>query len=51
MNKERLARAIRYFERAGLENCITVLEGDARKILPKLNSRFDFVFIDAAKGE
>ena len=51
MNKDRLARAIIYFKRAGIQKVITALEGDARKILPKLNSTFDFVFIDAAKGE
>ena len=51
MNKDRLSRALIYFERAGIEHCITGLAGDARKILPTLDSRFDFVFIDAAKGE
>lgn len=51
MNKERRARALKNFERAGLKNTITSLEGDARKILLTLDSRFDFVFIDAAKGE
>lgn len=51
MNKARLARALIYFGRAGIQNLITVLEGDARKILPKLALTFDFVFIDAAKGE
>jgi len=51
MNKDRLARALKYFERAGLQNVITALEGDARKILPTIESTFDYVFIDAAKGE
>ena len=51
MNKDRSARALKYFERAGLQSIITALEGDARKILPTLNSAFDFIFIDAAKGE
>jgi len=51
MNKDRSARALKYFERAGLHDCITLLEGNARKILPTLESTFDFVFIDAAKGE
>jgi len=51
MNKDRRARALNYFERAGLENRITALQGDARKILPTLETKFDFVFIDAAKGE
>lgn len=51
MNKDRRARALEYFERAGLQNRITALEGDARKILPGLDPMYDFVFIDAAKGE
>lgn len=51
MNKDRLARAVRYFERAELKEHITAIEGDARKILPDLASTYDFVFIDAAKGE
>ncbi|HWQ41497.1 MAG TPA: O-methyltransferase [Desulfosporosinus sp.] len=51
MNKDRLSRALKYFERADLQDCVTALVGDARKILPTLESRFDFVFIDAAKGE
>jgi predicted O-methyltransferase YrrM len=51
MNKDRLARAVQYFERAGLSEHITALEGDARKILPGLSATYDFVFIDAAKGE
>ncbi|SPF51470.1 O-methyltransferase family protein [Candidatus Desulfosporosinus infrequens] len=51
LNKDRSARALKYFDRAGLKGCITALEGDARKILPRLDSVFDFVFIDAAKGE
>lgn len=51
LNKDRLGRSIKYFERAGLQERITTLEGDARKILPTLDSKFDFVFIDAAKGE
>jgi len=51
MNKDRRARALIYIERAGLQNCITALAGDARKLLPTFDSTFDFVFIDAAKGE
>lgn len=51
LNKERSDRALIYFERAGLLSSITTLKGDARKILPTLESKFDFVFIDAAKGE
>lgn len=51
MNKDRRARALIYFERAGIQNIVTALEGDARKILPTIDSTFDFIFIDAAKGE
>ncbi len=51
MNKDRLARARVYLERAGLGDQVTALEGDARKILKNLDTMFDFVFIDAAKGE
>jgi len=51
MNKDRLTRARDYLERAGLRDQVTALEGDARKILTTLDSAFDFVFVDAAKGE
>lgn len=51
MNKDRRARALIYFERAGIQNIVTALEGDARKILPTIDATFDFIFIDAAKGE
>lgn len=51
MNKDRLFRAQEYIKRAELTNHVTALEGDARKILKTLDSMFDFVFIDAAKGE
>ena len=34
-----------------LENKINILVGDAVEILPKLNEKYDMVFIDAAKGK
>ncbi len=34
-----------------LENRIIILEGDAVEILPKLNNKYDMIFIDAAKGK
>lgn len=37
-------------EESGLEN-IKVLEGEAQKVLPELKDKFDFIFIDAAKGK
>lgn len=51
LNVGRQKRALAYFKRAGVEQLITSLGGDARKLLPALNSTFDFVFVDAAKGE
>lgn len=51
LNVDRAKRAIEYFKRAGIEEKIEVLFGDARRILPTLKGNFDFVFVDAAKGE
>lgn len=39
------------FKKLGLEDKITILEGDANTILPTLDGKFDFVFMDAAKGQ
>lgn len=38
-------------KKADLENTITVLEGDAEQILPGLAGQYDYIFIDAAKGQ
>lgn len=51
LNIDRAKRAIEYFKRAGIEDKIDVLFGDARRIIPALEGNFDFVFVDAAKGE
>ena len=39
------------FKRAGKEHQITLLEGDATEILKELTKPFDFIFMDAAKGQ
>ncbi len=39
------------FKRAEKEDVITLLEGDAMEILPTLQGTFDFIFMDAAKGQ
>jgi predicted O-methyltransferase YrrM len=39
------------FARAGKEQQITLLEGDAQDILPTLKEPFDLIFMDAAKGQ
>ncbi|MCR4611361.1 MAG: O-methyltransferase [Lachnospiraceae bacterium] len=39
------------FKRAGLDNKITLIEGDACDVLDTLDEKYDFVFMDAAKGQ
>lgn len=39
------------FKRAGKEQQITLLEGDAFEFLKTLEGPFDFIFMDAAKGQ
>lgn len=39
------------FKRAGIEDRVTFLEGDAVKIMGELEGPFDFIFIDSAKGQ
>ncbi|MHC4171074.1 MAG: O-methyltransferase, partial [Planctomycetota bacterium] len=34
-------------KKMGLDNTVTCIEGDALKTLPKLEGKFDFVFLDA----
>jgi len=39
------------FERAGMSDGITLLEGDAVELLPGLTGPYDMIFLDAAKGQ
>lgn len=39
------------FEKLGLTEQVTLLEGDAKDILPTLNGSFDFIFMDSAKSK
>lgn len=39
------------FRRAGKEEQITLLEGDALEIMRSLEGSYDFIFMDAAKGQ
>jgi len=38
-------------KKAGLEKTVTVIQGDALKVLPKMEGKYDFVFIDALKRD
>lgn len=35
----------------GYSNMIQIIKGEAEEILPNINDKFDFIFIDAAKGQ
>ncbi len=39
------------FKKDNMEHRITLLEGDATEILKELDGSFDFIFMDAAKGQ
>lgn len=39
------------FVRAGKENVIKLIEGDATKVLKELDGTYDFIFMDAAKAQ
>jgi predicted O-methyltransferase YrrM len=49
--EKRIPVARENFRRAGRENQICLLEGDAAQILAKLDGSYDFIFMDAAKGQ
>ncbi len=49
--EKRIPIARENIARAGKEQDITLLEGDARKILPTLTGDYDLIFMDAAKGQ
>lgn len=49
--EKRIPVAKENFRRAGKEDAITLLEGDAAEILHTLNDTYDFIFMDAAKGQ
>lgn len=46
-----IERAKENFKRLGVEDKITILQGDAAEVLPNLEDKFDFIFMDAAKGQ
>ena len=49
--EKRIPIAKENFRLAKREGQITLLEGDASEILAALNGNFDFIFMDAAKGQ
>ncbi|MEY8323957.1 O-methyltransferase [Lachnospiraceae bacterium 54-11] len=49
--EKRIPVALENFKRAGKEKDITLLAGDAAEILQSLAGTYDFIFMDAAKGQ
>ncbi len=47
----RIPLAREHFRLAGMEDAITLIEGDADEVLEQLSGTFDFIFMDAAKGQ
>lgn len=49
--EKRIPVARENFKKAGREKDITLLEGDATELLKGLTDTYDFIFMDAAKGQ
>lgn len=49
--EKRIPIARENFKRAGKEDRITLMEGDALEVMRSLEGPFDFIFMDAAKGQ
>ncbi len=49
--EKRIPIARENFRKAGREKQITLLEGDAAALLQELQGPYDFIFMDAAKGQ
>ena len=48
--EKRIPAALENFRRAGKEEKITLIEGDAAEVLKTLEGNYDFIFMDGAKG-
>ena len=49
--EKRIPIARENIRRAGKEDCITLIEGDALEVMAGLEPGYDFIFMDAAKGQ
>jgi len=47
----RIPLAKAHFAQAGMEERITLIEGDAQEVLHRLEGPYDLIFMDAAKGQ
>lgn len=49
--EKRIPIATENIKKAGYEDRINLIFGDAQDVLPTLNEQYDFIFMDAAKGQ
>ena len=49
--EEMLIKARENIKKAGLENTISIIAGDAQDVLMCLDKQYDMIFLDAAKGQ
>lgn len=49
--EDMIAKARENMKKAGLENTISIIAGDAEEVLRCLDKTYDMVFLDAAKGQ
>ncbi|WP_422487215.1 O-methyltransferase [Gudongella sp. DL1XJH-153] len=50
-NPEMIEKALEYFQESPYGDRIRIIEGDARETFPHLTKKYDFIFLDAAKGQ
>ena len=50
-SKDNIKLAVQFISRAKLQDRIKILEGDALVIMPKLEKKYDFIFLDADKQD
>jgi caffeoyl-CoA O-methyltransferase len=51
ISEKMVAESRANIKKAGLEKTVTIIQGDALKVLPKLEGKYDFMFIDAVKKD
>jgi predicted O-methyltransferase YrrM len=50
-SKDNIVLAKGYIKKSGVEEKIKILEGNAFEIMPQLEKKYDFIFLDADKNE
>ncbi|WP_066072338.1 O-methyltransferase [Alkalithermobacter thermoalcaliphilus] len=50
-NEEMIKKATENIKKFGLQDNITIIDGDAKEKLKEIDGNFDMIFLDAAKGQ